>query len=191
MTHLSPAEVDPGRTVVNGTSYDRRAPAGLVVAIERLLAGRQPVHVHYGDPETGKDDGAPGNEEVGRIGRSTGTEKIPLLVPIGAVGGPALLEQCVVKVRTADGRNRTLYRHPLYSGPDEVAPPPGFSLSDAFHDLLAYVANPTAFEGLTGPQLRHYMRRVADMASGPGEDGDAEWMFLKKFGFDPKPKERE
>lgn len=56
------------------------------------------------------------NEEcdtVGRVNRSTGRIKIPLLVPPTDSGGPGLLDPCVVRLLQA--RNgRELYRHPQY-----------------------------------------------------------------------------
>lgn len=53
---------------------------------------------------------------VGRIGRSTGSLKVPLLVPRGENGGPAMLTACLLAV--VDWRSgRLLYRHPRYQEP--------------------------------------------------------------------------
>ena len=45
---------------------------------------------------------------VGYIGRSTGTIKVPLLVPPGEIGGSALLDQCIIRIDTP---RQVLYQH--------------------------------------------------------------------------------
>ena len=54
---------------------------------------------------------------VGRIGRSSGGLKVPLLLEDGASGGGAILTACVLSI--VDWKSgRTLYRHPAYMEPD-------------------------------------------------------------------------
>lgn len=54
---------------------------------------------------------------VGRIGRSTGSLKVPLLVAPGEHGGAAILTACVLAiVAWQDGR--WLYRHPAFRAPE-------------------------------------------------------------------------
>jgi len=77
--------------------------------------GRQ-VRLVLGNPETG----TPWLDEydvVGRIGRSTGPLKIPLLVPSGEVGGAALLTAnmlCIIDWISG----KFLYRHAAFAPPD-------------------------------------------------------------------------
>ena len=50
----------------------------------------------------------------GFIGRSTGSIKVPLLIHNRrSVGGPSLLDHCIVRVRESAG-GRVLYQHPQY-----------------------------------------------------------------------------
>lgn len=110
--------------VINGTAYHFETPYELVIQLEALQArgwGTE-VRIWQGDPETG----IPWPEEydvVGRIGRSTGSLKIPLLVPRGDYGGPGLLDHCIVRmVRVYD--NRLLYQHPKFQMPTFKLMPP-------------------------------------------------------------------
>ena len=67
--------------------------------------------IHYGDVVTGK---AWGDIETGRIGRSGGSIKIPLVIHNRrAMGGGALLDHCIVKIETAAGK-LPVYVHPTY-----------------------------------------------------------------------------
>lgn len=87
----------------------------LAKALERCRREGSQVRLMLGDPSTG----TPWMEEhdvVGRIGRSTGDCKVPLLVPPRASGGPAILCDCVLAV--IDWSNGDfLYRHPAYRCP--------------------------------------------------------------------------
>ena len=54
---------------------------------------------------------------VGKIGRSGGSLKVPLLMEDGESGGGAILTACVLHI--IDWKSgRTLYRHPAYREPD-------------------------------------------------------------------------
>jgi len=54
---------------------------------------------------------------VGKIGRSGGSLKVPLLIEDGESGGGAILTACVLNI--IDWKSgRTLYRHSLYREPD-------------------------------------------------------------------------
>ena len=102
---------------INGTSYDARTPDEVIVVLENARLNRQRVHVSLGETE-GPQAGRDWMEEHtvhGFIGRSTGSIKIPLIVHNRrSLGGPGLLDHCVVRVRTAAG-GRVLWQHPQYS----------------------------------------------------------------------------
>ena len=54
---------------------------------------------------------------VGKIGRSGGSLKVPLLVEEGESGGGAILTACMLNI--IDWKSgRTLYRHPAYREPE-------------------------------------------------------------------------
>lgn len=57
------------------------------------------------------------HDVVGRIGRSTGMMKVPLLIEAGADGGVAILTSCLLR-RIDWESGRDLSRHPAYRAPD-------------------------------------------------------------------------
>ena len=98
---------------VNDTCYDTRTPDDLIKILEELRLRRVRVHFCLGNTETGED----WQEEfmvTGRIGRSTGTCKIPLVIyNERSYGGPALMDDCIVAIFTTKGKY-PYYKHPLY-----------------------------------------------------------------------------
>lgn len=98
---------------VNGTFYDKRTLQEVIDAIELARAGGWRVRLSYGDTLTGRD----WQEQygiVGRIGRSTGPVKVPILMHNRrSIGGPAILDCCIVRIVSSAG-GRVLYQHPKY-----------------------------------------------------------------------------
>ena len=98
---------------INGTSYDVRTPDEVVAILENARQTRTRLHVSLGDSESGRD-WIEENMVHGVIGRSTGSIKIPLLIHNRrSLGGPGLLDHCIVRIRTSSG-GRILWRHPGY-----------------------------------------------------------------------------
>ena len=99
--------------VVNGTFYKKETPKRVINALE---SSRQyptmRLIIFYGDGKTGK---AWGDIEEGRIGRSTGDIKIPLVICNSrSMGGGSVLDDCIVKIIAAKGKY-TIYQHPNYN----------------------------------------------------------------------------
>ena len=91
----------------SGTCYHAETPDHIVDILETLMQNRKKVRVIFGDVLTGRswcDEW----DVVGHIGRSTGSIKIPLLVPPGEDGGCGLLDHCIIRIDTA---KKTLYQH--------------------------------------------------------------------------------
>jgi hypothetical protein len=92
--------------------------------LERFYSARRSggnpsrIRVHYGDTETGRDWGDVFNVS-GYVGKSTGREPILLMVDNArSMGGPAILTDCIVRIRYANRREGgDIYRHPNYSPP--------------------------------------------------------------------------
>lgn len=101
--------------VVNGTSYDDRTPDSLVELLEQCRGNGLRLLVIYGDTQTGEAHGTQ-IQERGRIGRSTGTNKVPLLVKTSrSLGGEVLYSQFILQVRESKG-GAVLWNHPNYKG---------------------------------------------------------------------------
>jgi hypothetical protein len=99
---------------MNGTSYDVRTPEKVVAILENARQNRTRLHVSLGDTESGRD-WLEENMVHGFIGRSTGCIKIPLLIHNRrSLGGPGLLDHCIVRIRTSSG-GRILWQHDKYS----------------------------------------------------------------------------
>lgn len=105
--------------VVNETYYDKRTPDEVIRILENARQGRYRLHISLG--ETDNDEGKIGrdwleeNMSFGYIGRSTGPHKIPLLVHNArSMGGPGLLDHCIVRIRHTTGRRTILWQHPNY-----------------------------------------------------------------------------
>jgi hypothetical protein len=98
------------------TYFDPGTDPKVARALEKCRRDRSQVRLIQGDTATGRswlDE----HDVVGRIGRSTGTLKVPLLIEPGADGGTAILTDCLLRVIDwASGAD--LYRHPAYRTPD-------------------------------------------------------------------------
>lgn len=97
--------------IVNGTTYSSNTPEAVWKVLEDCRHTRTRVRIYYGKP-----DKLWGDSEVGRVGRSTGTSKIPLICHNSrSFGGDAILDDCVVGIRHANIRQHHrpwLYQHP-------------------------------------------------------------------------------
>lgn len=80
--------------------------------LEKCLADKIRIRVWYGDTLSGIA-WAEENDVLGRVGRSTGQVKIPLLVATGENGGGGILQDCIVRIDTTKGK--TLYQHQTFS----------------------------------------------------------------------------
>lgn len=115
---------------MNGTHYHEKTPVEVRRALEKARTHGLLVRLMLGDPETGKV-WLEENDVVGFIGRSTGTQKVPLMVeallrsPTEVVndhGGPQLLDHCILRViNCLTGHD--LYRHPKLQVPQLTLEP--------------------------------------------------------------------
>lgn len=102
----------------SGTYYSNETPDELIRVLESLRGTTQRVKIYLGDGETGRD-WMEEDSKIGKIGRSTGPIKIPILLrTTNSHGGGAILEDCIVKITTSPATlARVLYQHPRYHQP--------------------------------------------------------------------------
>jgi hypothetical protein len=158
--------------ILNGTTYDDQTPQAVAEALEHARIGEYRIRIHYGHTGdvdcTGKpcERGRDWLEESGTegyVGRSTGTNKIPLMIHNSrCLGGSALLDHCILRItrafsplihtqnRSGIGRGRVV----LYESPDWKR-----------------------------PNLRHYLEgRYADSPWRVDRDGEDQARFRTEAG---------
>ena len=148
--------------IIDGTSYHLETPDEVVRVLENARANRTRLHVSLGETKTGRD-WLEAFESYGRIGRSMGPVKVPLLIANSrSTGGGAILDHCIVRIRLSAG-GRVLYQHPHYHhGKIEIRPkaepvtlPDGRVLNV---DVLRDGELEAAFENLG--QARRWVRKL-------------------------------
>ena len=103
----------------SGTYYSNETPDGVIRVLESLRGTAQRVKIYLGDRDTGRD-WMEESDKTGKIGRSNGIIKVPLLLPMfNSHGGGAILDDCIVKIVTSHAASaRVLYQHPSYHQPE-------------------------------------------------------------------------
>lgn len=97
--------------IVNGTAYNINTSDEVIKILEDSRINKKRIRIFYGDVNSGKD-WMEINDTIGKIGRSTGKYKIPLLIKTSrSIGGGAILDHCIVKI-TID--KEIVYQNPEY-----------------------------------------------------------------------------
>lgn len=87
--------------VVNGTFYDPQTPDEVIRVLEHARETRTRLAIVYR---------AESRPEFGRVGRSTGSVKIPLLVHnTRSMGGEGICTNIIVEIRESEG-GKVLYK---------------------------------------------------------------------------------
>ncbi len=102
-------------TATDETTYHAETPPKMRALLERIRREGWRVRFHWGDTETGRD-WMDCYHVTGTLGRSMGPQKVPILIHNRrSLGGPALLDHCIVKIRFSNKQDGgTLYVHPAY-----------------------------------------------------------------------------
>jgi hypothetical protein len=117
--------MDTGHIVRNGTYYHVRTAESVIQVLEMVRMDRTRIVIDLGHTEAkpnirpediGKSWGET-YDTTGYVGRSTGPQKVPLLIYNSrSSGGGAISTENIVKITTARG-GITLYEHPNYQPP--------------------------------------------------------------------------
>lgn len=99
--------------IENGTSYHDDTPLQVIKVLESARRDRTRLHISLGDTGSGRD-WLEEFETHGYISRSMGLTKVPLILANRrSMGGGAILDHCIVRIRHSAG-GRVLYQHPTY-----------------------------------------------------------------------------
>jgi hypothetical protein len=110
---IKEADEESKYNIVNGTAYDKKTPQAVIDVLEAARQSGQRITLDLGDPNTGKSWGER-YDITGRVGRSTGQIKIPILVHNSrSMGGGGILTANIIAIKTSSG-NKFLYKHPKY-----------------------------------------------------------------------------
>jgi hypothetical protein len=106
----------------HGTAFHIDTDNEICRILDEAIQSKKRLKIYLGDTKTGRD----WNEEyntTGRIGRSTGTIKIPLMIHSSrSYGGAAILDYCIVKIKDI-ATGRTLFHVPnYYNGEFKIVP---------------------------------------------------------------------
>lgn len=84
--------------------------------LEHCYNSKLRIRIWYGDTKTGLS-WLEEYDTMGTIGRSTGQQKIPLLIKNSrSSGGGGILCHCIIRIDVI-GSRRTIYKHPLFYVP--------------------------------------------------------------------------
>lgn len=96
--------------IINGTTYDNSTPIEVINVLESARRNEMRIRIYYGDKATGSV--WPDLPMRGKISRSMGPTKIPLLIKTSrSYGGEGILDHCIVKIETSPFKS-VLYVHP-------------------------------------------------------------------------------
>ena len=99
-----------------GTSYHEDTIDAVIEVLERVRLDKTRIHIRYGETQ-GANAGRDWMEScdtTGRVSRSWGPTKVPILLyNRRSLGGAAILANCIVRIQESKG-GRVLFQHPNY-----------------------------------------------------------------------------
>lgn len=108
----------------DGMHFHKDTPYQVAAQLARFARTETRIRIHYGDTDTGRD-WMETHGVAGYVGTSMGPKRVPILIHNKrSHGGPAILTNCIVKMRQTGailGTMRlplTYYQHPVYHTPD-------------------------------------------------------------------------
>lgn len=105
-----------GKLKDDQTWFDHRTSVPVQNALELSRLNGNEIRVFYGDTSSGKD-WLEESDIAGRVSRSTGTLKVPLLIKGNSIGGSAILSNSIVRIIDISS-GKELYSHDNYHLPE-------------------------------------------------------------------------
>lgn len=97
--------------------FDKETDIEAAMVLNSLWRSKKRVKIYYGDKETGKN-WYETYDIFGRIGRTTGTKKAPILVySKRSYGGGLISTNCILAIRESSIKGAFLYQHPNFVKP--------------------------------------------------------------------------
>jgi hypothetical protein len=85
---------------INGTTYDDDTPENVAYILEACRMSKQRIRIFYGDTITGLA-WMEEHEIMGYVGRSTGENKIPLIINNKhSMGGGSIVSRAIICIKT-------------------------------------------------------------------------------------------
>lgn len=97
-------------------SFNEKTCEAVKTVLNECYNNQYHIRLWYGDTDTGLS-WLEEYDTMGTIGRSTGKQKIPLLIKNSrSSGGGGVLCHCIIRIDVI-GSRRTIYEHPLFNVP--------------------------------------------------------------------------
>ena len=141
--------------VAEGTWYHKDTLDDVILNLSLCRDNHTRIVVDYGDVKTGRSWNEVYDTQ-GHVGRSTGPIKIPLLIfNSRSLGGPGMLEHCILSIKTTKGK-KTLWEMPDLYKKQVLTVFPGAQayLESAGNDTYWYIWDDTVESGLNLPLSR-------------------------------------
>jgi hypothetical protein len=120
-----------------GTFFKKDTPQKVKDILDRFRGTTTRLFIDTGDSTTGQSWGECYDVQ-GRIGRSMGLVKVPLLLANSrSTGGGAILDACIVRIKFTGKHGKELYRYPTYQPPKVEFP----QQAKLYADVLAEQVN--------------------------------------------------
>ena len=149
-------------TLTNGTSYHSDTSDDVIRILETSRSGGFKIRMFYGDVGTGIS-WMEEYDTIGRLSRSYGPLKIPILVKTRkSTGGGAILDNCIVAIQWMGNAGPVWkYRHPTFKVPQlqlKKAPCPVENLPWEVYNLNKKEVHARFTTELQGLRFLHFIR---------------------------------
>lgn len=117
VNHVDNTKIITFQKSKQGTFFHKETPQKVKDILDGHMQSSTRLFIDLGDTKTGKSWGEIYDNQ-GTISRSMGQVKVPLLIKtVRSSGGGAILDHCIIRIKTTGKNGITLYKHPKYQPP--------------------------------------------------------------------------